>query len=428
MGVGSLKTYNVRILVAISFAVISMSDTYARSGGITGFSGNPNNCTSCHGGGSNPTVTFIGPATVTAGSTTSYIFRISGLTNLTAGVDISAVGGTLQNVLATTSLSNGEIIQNNNLAPVNGVVDINFKVVAPASGTIKLYASGLSADGSGTGGDGTSNAVLSIPVAVAVNQAPVASAGGPYTVALGTPVSFDGSLSKDPDGTITSYAWSFGDGTTGTGAKISHSYLNAGVFNVTLTVTDNLGLKNTAATTATVNPPNNLLPVANAGGPYSALIAIPVNFDGSLSKDPDGTIAAYAWDFGDGTMGTGAKPTHAYSKEGTYTATLKVTDNSGATATAKATIVISLQNSAPVADAGGPYTPSRRGRVVFDGGASTDSDGTIVSYRWDFGDGTSANRSRIGHRFAQPGTYEVVLTVTDDAGASSQAKIQVVIP
>lgn len=424
-----MKTTIAHGLVAMGLVFFSASGAYARSGGISGFSGNPTSCTACHSGGTVPTVSFIGPTSVAPGSTTQYIFRVSGLNGLTAGVDISAVGGTLQNLLNTTRILNAEIVQNNNLAPTNGVVDISFNVVAPASGTVKLYASGMSANGMGTGGSGTKTSALSIAVAAPVaNMAPVANAGGPYSVAIGTPVNFDGSLSKDPDGTISAYAWDFGDGTKGTGAKVSHSYLATGVYNVALTVTDNLGLTGTIKTTATVNPPANMLPVANAGGPYTALIAVPVNFDGSLSKDPDGTIVSYAWDFGDGAMSTGAKVAHAYAKEGTYTATLTVTDNLGATGTAKVSVLITLANMAPVANAGGPYTPSRRGRVVFDGTASTDADGKIVSFSWDFGDGTTGSRARMGHVYSAPGAYTAILTVTDDAGATSQAKVLITIP
>lgn len=335
-----MKNLSARVLVAMGIVFFSASGAFARSGGISGYSGNPSTCIACHDGGIKPTVSLIGPTSVVAGSTTEYIFRVAGLANLTAGVDISAVGGSLQNLLATTRLLNGEIVQSNNLAPVNGVVDVSFNVVAPAAGSVKIYAAGLSVDGSGTGGDGTSTAVLDIPVVAA----------------------------------------------------------------------------------------GNLPPVANAGGPYSALVAVAVNLDGSLSKDPDGTIAAYEWDFGDGATSAGAKVSHAYAKEGTYTATLTVTDNLGLKGTAKVGVVIRLQNVAPVANAGGPYTASKRGRVTFDAVGSTDADGTIVSYLWDFGDGSTANRARIGHRYIQPGAYDVVLTVTDDAGATAQARIQVVVP
>jgi len=168
------------------------------------------------------------------------------------------------------------------------------------------------------------------------NQAPVANAGGSYTGVTGTAVSFSGSSSTDPDGTIASYAWNFGDGSaSGSGATPTHTYATAGTYTVTLTVTDNLGATNSASTTATIS---NRAPVANPGGPYTGVTGTAVSFNGSGSSDPDGTIASYSWNFGDGSAsGSGATPTHAYATAGSYTVTLTVTDNNGAQASATAT-------------------------------------------------------------------------------------------
>lgn len=81
-------------------------------------------------------------------------------------------------------------------------------------------------------------------------------------------------------------------------------------------------------------------PVADAGGVYSGIVGQPINFNGSGSYDPDGTIVSYAWDFGDGGISAGASPTHSYAAAGTYTVTLTVTDNSGATATASTSATV----------------------------------------------------------------------------------------
>ena len=99
----------------------------------------------------------------------------------------------------------------------------------------------------------------------ASNQPPVANAGGPYSAAVGAPVTLDGSASRDPDGSVASYAWNFGNGTTGSGAAPSATYATAGTFTVTLTVTDNRGATNQASTTVTVTT-NTQPPVANLGG------------------------------------------------------------------------------------------------------------------------------------------------------------------
>src|SRR5207249_1120302 len=81
------------------------------------------------------------------------------------------------------------------------------------------------------------------------NQAPIANAGGPYSGAPGVQIQFTGSGSSDPDGMIASYAWTFGDGATATIAMPTHIYTSAGTYPVTLTVTDNLGLQCSPATT-----------------------------------------------------------------------------------------------------------------------------------------------------------------------------------
>src|SRR5262249_25021878 len=97
----------------------------------------------------------------------------------------------------------------------------------------------------------------SAPLPSCSNQPPVANAGADRSALSQTSVTFDGSASSDPDGSIVSYAWSFGDGTSGSGASVSHSFAAPGNYVVTLTVTDNLGgtASDTANVTITNRPP-----------------------------------------------------------------------------------------------------------------------------------------------------------------------------
>jgi chitodextrinase len=173
------------------------------------------------------------------------------------------------------------------------------------------------------------------------NVPPVADPNGPYTGSEGAPVTFDGSGSFDPDGTIVAYDWDFGDGNTGTGVSPTHTYAADGLYTVALTVTDDGGATNTAMTTATISSAPNQPPVADPNGPYTGSEGAPVTFDGSGSFDIDGTIVSYMWDFGDGNTGTGEGPTHTYAAPGTYTVSLTVTDDDGATDTATTTATIS---------------------------------------------------------------------------------------
>lgn len=84
----------------------------------------------------------------------------------------------------------------------------------------------------------------------------------------------------------------------------------------------------------------NQPPVADANGPYGGAVSTPISFSSAGSSDPDGTIASYAWAFGDGGSAVGATPSHSYSAAGTYTARLTVTDNLGATATDQVTVSV----------------------------------------------------------------------------------------
>ncbi len=273
-----------------------------------------------------------------------------------------------------------------------------------------------------TDNDGASSTcITSANITATPNDPPVCDAGGPYSGTAGQSVSFDGTGSSDPDGTIVSYDWNFGDGSAGSGATPTHTYAMEGTYTVSLTVTDDDGASSTCEATATIEPGPNQDPICDAGGPYSGGVGVAVAFDGTGSSDPDGTIVSYAWDFGDGSTGSGATPTHTYTVEGTYTVSLTVTDDDGAssTCTTTATITEAIPNEPPVCDADGPYAGNPGAPITFDGTGSSDPDGTIVSYAWDFGDGTTGSGATPTHTYASPGVYTVTLTVTDDDAASS---------
>ncbi len=268
--------------------------------------------------------------------------------------------------------------------------------------------------------EGATSAPATTTASIDVNQAPTADPNGPYTGVVGVNVMFDGTGSSDPDGTIASYDWDFGDGSTGSGAQPQHAYAAVGSYTVTLTVTDNLGAVSDPATTTADIVVGNLPPTADPNGPYSGTVGVAVTFDGSGSSDPDGSIVSYVWDFGDGSTGNGVAPSHTYATSGTFTVSLTVTDNAGATDTATTSATIGMGNQPPVADPNGPYTGEVGIPLTFDGTGSSDPDGTIVSYDWDFGDGTVMLDAgpTPSHAYAAEGTYNVTLTVTDDAGAT----------
>jgi PKD repeat protein len=161
-----------------------------------------------------------------------------------------------------------------------------------------------------------------------------------------------------------------------------------------------------------------------------------VTFDASLSFDFDGEIVSYAWDVdGDGhTDSTDAVTTYVFVAAGRYQASLTVTDNAGnsdtqvleidVTEVPRAAIAPSTAGSAlrpPVADfAYAPVSPVAGQRVTFDAAASVDFDGSIVRYAWDFDDdgNPDAEGVAVEWTFSAPGSYDVAVTVTDEAGMS----------
>ncbi|MCB9647003.1 MAG: PKD domain-containing protein [Deltaproteobacteria bacterium] len=162
------------------------------------------------------------------------------------------------------------------------------------------------------------------------------------------------------------------------------------------------------------NPSSNRWPIADAGPDRVATSGLPITFDASGSVDPDGTIATYAWDFGDGTTGTGLTVTHTFTGGTDRTVTLTVTDNAGAVDVDTTFVEVNLP---PIAEAGPPKFGDPGEIISFTAAGSSDSDGTIVTYAWDFGDGTSASGQSVSHQYGAGGTYTVTLTITDDDGA-----------
>ena len=239
--------------------------------------------------------------------------------------------------------------------------------------------------------------------------------------------------SSDPDGSVASWSWDFG----GTGSadlsdpqNPTFAYDTAGSYTVTLTVADNEGAEDSAA--KLVTPGENLAPTASFTFSTSNLT---VSFT-DTSEDSDGSIASWSWDFGDTTTSTSQNPSHTYASGGTYNVTLQVMDNEGETASVTQSVTVT-EPQAPTASFDISSNPCGEGEMIdnrcsfYD--TSTDSDGEIVTWDWDFGGGTVAGGIPCcpGHEMLVdfpadgPNPETVSLTVTDDDGATHTATMEV---
>ena len=236
-------------------------------------------------------------------------------------------------------------------------------------------------------------------------------------------ISFDANSST---GAISSYKWDFGDGSTASGSTASHTYTTAGSYTARLTITNTLNQTSTKTISITVSavlpktPPTAVIASTTAAGQAP----LTVTFNGSGSSAASGaSITSYSWNFGDNGTATGASAAHAFTTAGTYTTTLTVTDSNGLSASTTTPVVVTApaaSNKAPVAKITvAPGTGAIPLAVSFDASGSSDSDGTIASYAWTFGDGSTASGKSASHTFTTVANYTVTLKVTDNLGASN---------
>ena len=227
----------------------------------------------------------------------------------------------------------------------------------------------------------------------------------------------------DSDGYITSWYWDFGDGTTSTEQNPTHTYSSDGTYHVTLTVTDNNGgIGSYDAYNINIKltyQESNESPYADFGALYNSWNWKVIFSD--ISRDSDGYITSWYWDFGDGTTSTEQNPTHTYSSDGTKTISLTVWDDDDAsdTRTYSINLITYLEdNSHPKAGFGYASSSVFDKKEIYFSDLSSDTDGSILSWSWDFGDGFKSTEQSPNHVYSSDGTYYVTLKVTDNAGST----------
>jgi PKD repeat protein len=252
-----------------------------------------------------------------------------------------------------------------------------------------------------------------------LNSPPTAEAGSDVTGVEDESLSFTGSGS-DPGGGPLTYAWTFGDGGTATGASVSHAFTQSGTYTVTLTVTDSDGLAATDTCTATVSNVGPTAVITVGSGSEEGDI---ISFSGTSTTDTasDLPLLSYSWVFGDGGTASGSTTTHAYVDEGTYTTTLTVVDDDGASSVAY--ISLTIVNAAPVATITSASTGHAdilpQDNVTFTGTGTDKGTSDTLTYKWEFGDGNTSTSASTVHAYSSPGNYTAKFTVTDNDGGTT---------
>jgi PKD repeat protein len=224
--------------------------------------------------------------------------------------------------------------------------------------------------------------------------------------------------STDGDGSVVGWNWEFGDGATSGVSKPQHTYARSGTYTVALTVTDDGGATDVVSSQVTVSAPapDNQPPTAEFTVSCHDLAC---SFT-DQSSDDDGTLVSWQWDFGDGATSSDRNPSHTYASAGHYQVQLTVRDDDGA-----------QDSKTHDADAREPAPPPENQPPDADFDVhcdklvctftdkSKDDDGVIVAWAWDFGDGGASSERNPVHTYADRGRFDVVLTVTDDDGATA---------
>ncbi|KUK68857.1 MAG: Cell surface protein [Methanocalculus sp. 52_23] len=209
----------------------------------------------------------------------------------------------------------------------------------------------------------------------------------------------------------TSWYWTFGDGATGTGQTVMHTYTEPGTYSVTLAIENPAGkFTKTFSNHITVTtPPAPLFSVDRTSGE----LPLTVRF----TDESTGDITSWYWDFGDGSTSTLRHPTHTYTKKGTYTVTLKVKNRYGTATTTKNNLITTDVN--PVVDFA---ADQQRGGAPLTVRFTDLSGGSPNQWRWDFGDGRSSIQQNPTHTYTHPGTFRVELTASGTNIAGSLAR------
>ncbi|PIZ71527.1 hypothetical protein COY07_04780 [Candidatus Peregrinibacteria bacterium CG_4_10_14_0_2_um_filter_43_11] len=249
-------------------------------------------------------------------------------------------------------------------------------------------------------------------------------------------VRFDAGKSTSLKGTVTGYEWDFGDGSgLQTGKSVTHVYNTSGLFNVTLVITEDSGKTDKEIVAVEVqsisSPPKaqiKTVPAIGSSDELSGVLPLKVVFDASKSTDKDNDIIDFEWDFNgdDAVDQQGAKVEHVFDAAGTFLVTLTVRDSTAQVSQSMLMVKVIEPGVLAVINAD-PEEGSVPLLVTFDGSKSSASNGKVVSYEWDFGDGSpkSITGATLTHKYSTVGVYSVVLKVLTNMSENAEVTKQI---
>ncbi|MFT7475437.1 MAG: PKD repeat protein [Verrucomicrobiales bacterium] len=235
------------------------------------------------------------------------------------------------------------------------------------------------------------------------------------TAEVGEEIVFTDASTGDPDLLL----WSFGDETTDSGSQVAHSFAEPGLYEVSLTASNEAGPNTTSAlitVVAGVSAPDAII------GPFAGVVEVGQTI--TLTSESTNSPTAISWAFDDGDSAVGPTVRHSWNAPGRYRIRLSVSNSAGASEDF-ADIVVEPPVSKPVARFGQSALEIVEGEVISFNDLSLNSP---TSLTWEFGDNTTAQGANVRHSWDSPGQFTVTLTARNDAGSDDVAKTVTVIP
>ena len=251
---------------------------------------------------------------------------------------------------------------------------------------------------------------LLLPQAIALADPQAAFTLSDSLLCLGETLSLTDASQADTS--VVSWVWDFGDGQSGSGPAVSHSYASPGTYTLSLTITDARGCSaSQPATVSVAVPPTATLALSDTAG--CAPLSIQAAGSGPVGSQ------SWAWDFGDGTTASQAVVNHSFAQAGTYAVSLTVTDNLGCSGTATQAVTVYGVPTAAFLPPGGPACV---GQPLSFQDLST-GPAPLATWLWDFGDGGLSSQAQPQHAYSDAGTYAVSLTVVDQFGCVDSVQL-----